>query len=160
MRKTLMTLFLAATLPVLGSMAQAADNMPPMDDSPMIAGPMGGMHGDGPNDGHGRGEGGPMLRGMDLTAEQRGKLGDVMREEMQFRRDLVQRYLDKLPAAEKAAMKKEEEAARTRRDKEVEALLKPEQFKRYQEMRSEMDKRRAEREEFEAWKAARNKTTH
>ena len=155
MRKTLTQLLFAASLPLLAGTVLAAP-MPERD------GPMGGEmpmhermgeHG-GPRDGM---PGMPGMRELDLTQEQRATLHDAMRDEMQARHQLVQRYLDKLPAADRAAMKKEEEAARLKRDKAIEAVLKPEQLTQYRKMRDEMDKRRAEREEFEAWKAERAK---
>lgn len=96
------------------------------------------------------------MRGMDLSAEQRDAMRDAMRDYMQRERDRVQTYLDKLPAAEKAAMQKDAEASIATRDKAIEAVLKPEQLERFQQMRAERAKRHAERMEFEAWKASKD----
>lgn len=139
MRKTLTALLLAAALPTLA-----------------VAGPgMGDDHGAY----HKRGDGhhGHMLRGLDLTPEQRQKVGEAMRENMQTQREINQRYLDKLPAADKAAMAKEQEASRAKQQKTIRDTLTPEQQKKFDELQVEMEKRRAERAEFEAWKAERNK---
>ena len=98
-----------------------------------------------------------MLRGLDLTPEQRQKVGEAMRENMQTQREINQRYLDKLPAADKAAMAKEQEASRAKQQKTIRDTLTPEQQKKFDELQVEMEKRRAERAEFEAWKAERDK---
>ena len=138
MRKTLTALLLAAALPTLAIAA------PGMDD--------GAAH-------HKRGDGyhGHMMRDLDLSREQRQKVGAAMRENMQTQREITQRYLDKLPAADKAAMAKEQEASRAEQQKAIRDTLSPEQQKKFDEMQAEMDKRRAEREEFETWKAERDK---
>lgn len=140
MRKTLTALLLAAALPTLA-----------------IAGPgMGdGYHGQP----HKRGDGyhGHMMRDLDLTREQRQKVGEAMRENMKTQREITQRYLDKLPAADKAAMAKEQEDSRAKQQKAIRDTLTPEQQKKFDEMQKEMEQRRAERAEFEAWKAERDK---
>lgn len=184
MRKTLASLILAASLPVVALSAYAESprqlDCPyagGMGDGHMMPGGYhhegyGPMHGDGDyrhhheqgergmpherGEGHGmRGERGFGMRGLDLSAVQRDAMRDAMRDYMQRERDRVQTYLDKLPAAEKQAMQKDAEASLAERDKAIEAVLKPEQLKRYQEMRAEREKRHAERLEFEAWKASK-----
>lgn len=139
MRKTLTALLLAAALPTLA-----------------IAGP--GM-GDGHGAHHKRGDGyhGHMLRDLDLTREQRQKVGEAMRENMQTQREITRRYLDKLPAADKAAMAKEQEDSRAKQQKAIRDTLTAEQQQKFDEMHKEMEQRRAERAEFEAWKAERDK---
>lgn len=137
MRKTLIALLLAASLPTLAFAA---------------GGDMDGYHKRG--DGH---HGSHMMRGLDLTPEQRQKVGAAMREDMQTQREITQRYLDKLPAADKAAMQKEQEASRAKQQKTIRDTLSPEQQKRFDELQAEMEKRRAERAEFETWKAERDK---
>ena len=76
---------------------------------------------------------------------------------METRREINQRYLDKLPAADKDAMKKELEASREKQQKAIREVLTPEQQKQFEEMQKDMEKRRAERAEFETWKAERAK---
>lgn len=139
MRKTLTALLLAAALPTLA-----------------IAGP--GM-GDGYGAYHKRGDGyhGHMLRGLDLTPEQRQQVGQAMRENLRTQHEITQRYLDKLPAADKAAMAKEQEESRAKQQQAIRTTLTPEQQKKFDELQAERDKRRAEHAEFEAWKAERDK---
>lgn len=139
MRKTLTALLFAAVLPSLSAVAHA------MDDAGSHP-----MHGDGPRDGH-------MMRGFDLTPEQRQKVRSAMREQVETQREITKRYLDKLPAADKAAMQKEQDANREKQQKAVRDVLTPEQQKRYDEMQEELMKRHADREAFEAWKAERDK---
>ncbi|MCQ4348719.1 Spy/CpxP family protein refolding chaperone [Pseudomonas stutzeri] len=141
MRKTLTALLLAAALPTL---AIAAPGM-----------------GDGhcPHAKRGGGYHGHMMRGLDLTPEQRQQVGAAMRENMQTQREITQRYLDKLPAADKAAMTKEQEASRAKQQKAIRDTLSPEQQKQFDALQAEREKRRAERAEFEAWKAEREQKT-
>ncbi|HEY8330052.1 MAG TPA: LTXXQ domain protein [Pseudomonas sp.] len=150
MRKTLTALLLAASLPTLAIAAPGEDDMGPYH-----------MRGEGYHDGHMmRGDGhhgGSMMGGMDLTPEQRQKVRSAMREQMQTHRDITQRYLDKLPAADKAAMQKEQEANRDKHQKAIRDTLSAEQQKQFDQMQKDMEKRRAERREFEAWKAERDK---
>ncbi|HYQ37322.1 MAG TPA: Spy/CpxP family protein refolding chaperone [Pseudomonas sp.] len=139
MRKTLTALLFAAALPTLAIAAPAMDA-----DGPHH------MHGDGPRGGH-------MLHELNLTPEQRQKVGNAMREQMQTRHEILQRYLDKLPAADKAAMKKELDANRDKQQKAIRDTLTPEQQKKFDELQKNLEKRRAEQAEFETWKAERAK---
>ncbi|HEY6609745.1 MAG TPA: Spy/CpxP family protein refolding chaperone [Pseudomonas sp.] len=141
MRKTLSALLLAAALPALAIAAPGSDDM----DSRH-------MRGDGYHHG-----GHMMMKGMDLTTEQRQKIRSQMREQVKSKHEITQRYLDKLPAADKAAMQKELQDNRDKADKIIRDTLTPEQQKRYDEMQKEREARRAERAEFEAWKAERDK---
>lgn len=136
MHKTLIALLLAASLP---AMAFAADS----DMRPYH------KRGDGHHGSH-------MMRGLDLTPEQRQKVGEAMREQVRSQHEITQRYLDKLPAADKAAMQKEQEASRTKQQKAIRDVLTPEQQKKFDALQQDMEKRRAERAEFEAWKAERD----
>ena len=128
MRKTLTALLLAATLPTL-AMAMPAE---------------------GPRH-HQRG--GEMFRELDLSKEQRQEFRKLMGEQMKSRHDITQRYLDKLPAADKEAMKKDLDKAREDNQKALRALLKPEQQKAFDAQLQKMKERRAEMAEFKAWKA-------
>lgn len=146
MRKTLIALLLAATLPAV------ALAMP--DDGPHEQGPCHpSMHGEQ------RSHGMRMFKDLELSAEQREQMGKLMRERKDNPRDITQKYLDKLPAADQQAMQKEIETARLEHDKAIRAILTPEQQKTFDAHKAEMDKRRAEREEFEAWKAEKASKT-
>ena len=56
-----------------------------------------------------------------------------MGEQMQQRRDITERYLAKLPAADQKAMKDELQASRAKTDTAVRNLLKPDQQKKFDE---------------------------
>ncbi|MDH4871173.1 Spy/CpxP family protein refolding chaperone [Pseudomonas sp. BN515] len=133
MRKTLTALLLAATLPTMA-----------------MAMPEGGPR-------HERGFGGHMFKELNLTEEQRHDIGKLMRDQMKTRHDITERYLDKLPAAEKKAMQDELKAAETKNRDAIRAKLKPEQQKTFDDIQKKMEERRAERAEFEAWKAEKDK---
>ena len=145
MRKTLIALMLAAALPTV-AMA--------MPEGP---GPMGGHEGHmmgGPGHGeHGpRGKGGPFSQ-LDLSKEQREQIRKLMGEQWHARKDLTQKYLDKLPAADQKAMQDEIAAGKQKTQADIRALLKPDQQKKYDEIVKKQAERRAEWKEFQAWKA-------
>lgn len=135
MRKTLTALLFAAALPTLAIAAPDTGT-----DAPHDMHDMHGMHSDGPRGGH-------MMHELNLTPEQRQKVGTAMREQMKTRHEILQRYLDKLPAADKAAMKKELDANRDKQQKVIRDTLTPEQQKKFDEMQKNMEKRRAEQAE-------------
>ena len=145
MRKTLIALMLAAALPTV-AMA--------MPEGP---GPMGGHEGHmmgGPGHGeHGpRGKGGPFSQ-LDLSKEQREQIRKLMGEQWHARKDLTQKYLDKLPAADQKAMQDEIAAGKQKTQTDIRAVLKPDQQKKYDEIVKKQAERRAEWKEFQAWKA-------
>ena len=78
-----------------------------------------------------------------------------MGEQMQNRREIHQRYLDKLPAADRQAMQNELQSSRDSAQKQIRAQLNKDQQKRFDELQKKIEERRAERAEFEAWKAAK-----
>ena len=137
MRKTLTALLLAATLPTL------AFAMP--------------MHDGGPRH-HDRGH--SMFKELNLSKEQRQEFRKLMGEQMKTHRDITKRYLDKLPEAEKQAMKKELDQARADQHKALRDLLNPEQQKAFDEHQKKMEARRAEMAEFKAWKAEKDSKTN
>ncbi|AXO62061.1 MULTISPECIES: periplasmic heavy metal sensor [Pseudomonadaceae] len=137
MRKTLTALLLAATLPTL------AFAMP--------------MHDGGPRH-HDRGH--SMFKELNLSKEQRQEFRKLMGEQMKTHRDITKRYLDKLPEAEKQAMKKELDKARADQHKALRDLLNPEQQKAFDEHQKKMEARRAEMAEFKAWKAEKDSKTN
>lgn len=135
MRKTIAALLFAAALPTVA-----------------MAMPEGGPRGE-PGFG---GPGGPHLfKELDLTREQRQKVGKLMGESMKARQDITRKYLDKLPEAERKAMEAEIKASEDKNRADIRALLTPEQQKDFDAKVKKMDERRAERAEFEAWKAQR-----
>lgn len=134
MRKSLVALLFAAALPTL------AFGMP------------GGMH-DGP---HGGKRAPHMFQELDLTKEQQREMRKLMGEQMKQRQAITQRYLDKLPEAERQAMQNDLDASREKTHQSMRALLKPEQQKAFDEGLKKMEEKRAERAEFLKWKAERD----
>ncbi|MDD1975107.1 LTXXQ domain protein [Pseudomonas tussilaginis] len=130
MRKTLIALMFAATLPTV-AMAMPEDGM---------------RHGD-----HHRG-GAPFAQ-LDLSREQRQQIGKLMGEQMKSRQEITNRYLEKLPAADQKALKDELQAKKDKTHAEIRDLLKPDQQKKFDELKKEQDQRSAEWSEFKAWKA-------
>lgn len=139
MRKTLTALILAASLPTL-ALAMPEDGQAPCH-KPM----------------HGEQRAGGMLKDLKLSAEQREQLGKLMRERKDNPREITRKYLDKLPQADRDALKKELETARLEHDKAIRGILTPEQQKSFDSHKADMEKRRAERAEFEAWKTEKGK---
>ena len=131
MRKTLIALMFAAALPTVA-----------------MAMPEGGPRHDGP---HHRGDA-PFAQ-LDLSRDQRQQIGKLMGEQMQQRRDITERYMNKLPAAEQKAMKDEIKANHDKTEGQIRALLKPDQQKKFDELQKERAARKAEWQEFQAWKA-------
>ena len=133
MRKTLIAVLFASTLPAI-AMAM-------------------------PDDGqrHHGGRHSPFEQ-LDLTKEQRGEMRQLMGQQMKNHREITQRYLDKLPEAERNAMQKELNANQEKTQKQVRNLLKPEQQKKFDELHEQMAAKRADRAEFEQWKAERDQT--
>ena len=145
MRKTLIALMFATALPTV-AMA--------MPEGP---GPMGGPEGHmmgGPGHGeHGpRGKGGPFSQ-LDLSKDQREQIRKLMGDQWHARKDLTQKYLDKLPAADQKAMQDEIAAGKQKTQADIRAVLKPDQQKKYDEIVKKQAERRAEWKEFQAWKA-------
>ena len=134
MRKSLVALLFAATLPAL------AVAMP------------GGMQ----DDHHGGKRAPHMFPGLDLTKEQQREMRKLMGEQMKQRQAITQRYLDKLPEAERKAMQNDLDANRQKTHQSMRNLLKPEQQKAFDEGMKNMEEKRAERAEFLEWKAERD----
>lgn len=130
MRKTLIALLFAATLPAV-AMAM-------------------------PSDGQRHHGGHTPFEQLDLTKEQQSQMRKLMGEQMQAHREITQRYLDKLPKAERKAMQDELASSRAETHQRMRDLLKPEQQKQFDEMHRKMEAKRAERAEFQQWKAERD----
>lgn len=137
MRKTLIALLFASTLPAVA-----------------LAMPDGGpQHHDGK---HGGQQGSHMFGGLDLSREQQRDMRKLMRQQMQGTHEITQRYLDKLPEAERKAMQDELAASKDKTHQQIRALLDAEQQKKFDEMHTQMEAKRAERAEFLKWKAERD----
>ncbi|TXH91856.1 MAG: LTXXQ domain protein [Pseudomonas sp.] len=151
MRKTLTALLLAASLPTI------ALAMP--EDAPYSKPVHGEHHSQAGHRGHHGERGGRMFQELDLSREQRQQLNTLMREQRAAPQRITQKYLDKLPQADREAMHKELESARLEHDKAVRDILTAEQQKILDARKAAMEQRRAERAEFEAWKAEKDKQT-
>ena len=138
MRKTLIALMFAAALPTVAMAMPGGE------------GPMGPRHG---GEHHGRGDA-PYSQ-LDLTREQRQQIGKLMGEERHDQREVTQKYLDKLPAADQKAMKDELKAKHDKTHADIRGLLKPDQQKQFDDMKKKQEQRRAEWAEFQAWKASK-----
>ncbi|BAP40892.1 Spy/CpxP family protein refolding chaperone [Pseudomonas sp. 21LCFQ02] len=145
MRKTLTALMFAAALPTVAMAAPVA----PADG-----------HDGGPrfhqDHGPGKHRGGP-FGDLDLSREQRQQIGKLMGEQAHARKEINERFLAKLPAADQKAMKDELEASRTKTDTAIRGLLTPEQQKEFDADKKKREERRAEWAEFQAWKAEKAK---
>ena len=143
MRKTLIALMFATALPTV-AMAMPQDGGP-------LGGPLDGPRHGGQMHG-GRHDKGPYSQ-LDLTREQREQIRKIMGEQMQERKQVVDKYLEKLSPADQKAMKDEIAANHKKAESDVRALLKPEQQKQFDEIQKKRAERRAEWAEFKAWKA-------
>ncbi|CAI8720076.1 periplasmic protein CpxP/Spy [Pseudomonas sp. IT-P253] len=142
MRKTLIALMFAAALPTV-AMAM------PEGSGPMDGSMDGSRHG---GQMHEHGRGGPYSQ-LDLTREQREQIRKIMGEQMHDRKQLVEKYLEKLSPADQKALKDEMTARHQKAEADVRAVLKPDQQKKFDEIQKKQAERRAEWAEFKAWKA-------
>ena len=126
MRKTLIALMLAAALPTV-AMAM------PEGPGPMCGHECHIMGGPGHGEHCPRGKGGPFSQ-LDLSKEQREQIRKLMGEQWHARKDLTQKYLDKLPAADQKAMQDEIAAGKQKTQADIRAVLKPDQQKKYDEI--------------------------
>ena len=145
MRKTLIALMFATALPTVAMAMPEGPGPMGGPESHMMGGPGHGEHGP-------RGKGGPFSQ-LDLTKEQREQIGKLMGDQWHARKDLVKKYLDKLPAADQKAMQDEIAAGKQKTQADIRAVLKPDQQKKFDEIVKKQAERRAEWKEFQAWKA-------
>ena len=145
MRKTLIALMFATALPTVAMAMPEGPGPMGGPESHMMGGPGHGEHGP-------RGKGGPFSQ-LDLSKEQREQIGKLMGGQWQARKDLVKKYLDKLPAADQKAMQDEIAAGKQKTQADIRAVLKPDQQKKYDDIVKKQAERRAEWKEFQAWKA-------
>ena len=109
-----------------------------------------------PDAGHGERQGkrtGHLFEQLDLSRDQQREIRQLMGQQMKARHEITQRYLDKLPAAERKAMQDELASSQDKTRQQIQALLKPEQQKQFDDMQRKMEAKRAEREAFLKWKA-------
>ncbi|WP_223502912.1 Spy/CpxP family protein refolding chaperone [Pseudomonas sp. BF-R-24] len=145
MRKTLIALMFAAALPTVAmAMPEGTGPMGGSMDGSRHGGQMHGMHGM-----HGKGP----YSELDLSREQREQIRKIMGEQMHERKQLVDKYLEKLSPADQKAMEDEMAANHKKAEADVRALLKPDQQKKFDEIQKKQAERRAEWAEFKAWKA-------
>ena len=133
MRKTLTAALIALTLPAMALAMPQGEHRRTDDFGPRFA------------------------KELNLTREQSREIHKTMAEGMRAHHDITQRYLNKLPAAEKQAMQDELKAARDKQQSSIRSLLNPEQQKAFDELQKKMQARQAERAEFQAWKAEKDK---
>lgn len=133
MRKTMTALLLAMTLPTVAMAAPGGDHRPGGDHGPRF------------------------FQQLDLSKDQQRQVHKLMGEQRKNDRELTQRYLDKLPAADKQALETERKASREKQQTAIRALLTPEQQKTFDEQAAKMKERKADRQAFEAWKAEHKK---
>ncbi|MBL4983037.1 LTXXQ domain protein [Pseudomonas fluorescens] len=145
MRKTLIALMFATALPTVAMAMPEGPGPMGGPESHMMGGPGHGEHGP-------RGKGGPFSK-LDLSKEQREQIRKLMGDQWHARKDLVKKYLDKLPAADQKAMQDEIAAGKQKTQTDIRAVLKPDQQKKYDEIVKKQAERRAEWKEFQAWKA-------
>ena len=98
MRKTMTALLLAMTLPTLAMAAPGGDHRP-----------------GGPGPG--------MFHELDLNKDQQRQVHKLMGEQRKNDRELTQRYLDKLPEADKKALESERKASRDKQQSAIRAVL-------------------------------------
>ena len=145
MRKTLIALMFATALPTVAMAMPEGPGPMGGPESHMMGGPGHGEHGP-------RGKGGPFSQ-LDLSKEQREQIRKLMGDQWHARKDLVKKYLDKLPAADQKAMQDEIAAGKQKTQTDIRAVLKPDQQKKYDDIVKKQAERRAEWKEFQAWKA-------
>ena len=145
MRKTLIALMFATARPTVAMAMPEGPGPMGGPESHMMGGPGHGEHGP-------RGKGGPFSQ-LDLSKEQREQIRKLMGDQWHARKDLVKKYLDKLPAADQKAMQDEIAAGKQKTQTDIRAVLKPDQQKKYDEIVKKQAERRAEWKEFQAWKA-------
>ena len=117
MRKTLIALMFATALPTVAMAMPEGPGPMGGPESHMMGGPGHGEHGP-------RGKGGPFSQ-LDLSKEQREQIRKLMGDQWHARKDLTQKYLDKLPAADQKAMQDEIAAGKQKTQADIRAVLKP-----------------------------------
>ena len=101
-----------------------------------------------------------LFKALDLSKEQRQQMSKLMREHHQGQREIHQRYLDKLPEAERKAMQTEVTSSRAKHHEEMRKLLSADQRKAFDEQLKKMEARHAERAEFLEWKKQKETSTN
>lgn len=79
-----------------------------------------------PDAGHGERQGkraGHLFEQLDLSRDQQREIRQLMGQQMKARHEITQRYLDKLPAAERKAMQDELASSQDKIRQQIQALL-------------------------------------
>lgn len=127
MPKPLIGILFAAVLPALAAADPGDPGEPPFGPPPPDApGHHGHKGGHGPKDFFGQ---------LNLTKEQRQKIGPLLRDAGKERHAIFRKYFDKLSDADKAAFKKEISAAQQKHEADFRALLTPEQQKKLDQLK-------------------------
>lgn len=129
MKRSALALAFALAIPSFAfASAPVAAQLPVIEHGEQAPGPHGehkGEHGKGgPGYGHGFKQ---IKKELDLTDAQAKVVKEASMTEMRAHFQIVQKYLDKLPAEDQATMKKDHEAATQLRKDEILKTLSPEQ---------------------------------
>jgi hypothetical protein len=76
-----------------------------------------------------------------------------MGDQWRSRSEITQKYLAKLSPADQKAMQDELAAKHAKTQADIRAMLTPDQQKTFDQIQKDQAQRRADRAEFEAWKA-------
>ena len=151
MKKSVLALAFALAIPSFAfASAPDAAQLPVIEHADQVPGPHGEHKGDhkgehgkrGPGYDHGFKQ---IKKELALTDEQSKVVKEASTTEMRAHFDIVQKYLDKLPAEDQAAMKKEHEAAAQLRRDEILKTLNPEQRVKAEAV---FDRQKAQYEKF------------
>ena len=96
---------------------------------------------------------------LNLTPEQRQQVGKLMGEQWHGRSEITQKYLAKLSPSDQKAMQDELAAKHAKTQADIRAVLTPDQQKTFDQIQKDQAQRRADRAEFEAWKAQKAQKT-
>lgn len=150
MKKSVLALAFALAIPsfAFASSAPVAAQLPVIEHGDQAPGPHAehkGEHGKrGPGYDHGFKQ---IKKELALTDEQSKVVKEASMTEMRAHFEIVQKYLDKLPAEDQAAMNKEHEAAAQLRKDEILKTLSPEQRVKAEAV---FEKQKAQYEKFSA----------
>lgn len=149
MKKSVLALAFALAIPSFAfAAAPVAAQLPVTEHGDQAPGPHGEHKGHHDKRGPGFGHGFKQIKEeLGLTDAQAKVVRDASMSEMKAHFEIVQKYLDKLPAEDQAAMKKDHEAATQQRKDEILKTLTPEQREKAEAF---FAKQKAEYEKFKA----------
>lgn len=97
------------------------------------------------------------MAGIELTREQRQQFAEVKRETLKARQQIKQRYLDKLPEADKRAMHNDLNALKDNERRALNKILTKEQQKAFAERETRRQAHASDWAEFKKWQAEHKK---